>query len=243
MSLLAAVFPRLVSFSFGLLAHSCVCSARSPSNCYFFKQISATRSRKKAKLQLFYLISRCQKLPQRHLSKLASSFLGPRPLGSESQSSQSCRSSGQSQGCCQQPCREQDLLPSLPWGHDLVVPAAGFLKQLLTGCTRWIYPLNPTTFHVLINNANIFCDSYPPNIFSLGCPSATAQAREGSYRSVQITMLRPCAMAGRAGRFLCYSFSHHRSARGPGESAASRLKGSFGNGPGPCQVWQLPPQL
>lgn len=119
----------------------------------------------------------------------------------------------------------------------------GFLKQLLTGCTRWIYPLNPTTFHVLINNANIFCDSYPPNIFSLGCPSATAQAREGSYRSVQITMLRPCAMAGRAGRFLCYSFSHHRSARGPGESAASRLKGSFGNGPGPCQVWQLPPQL
>lgn len=71
--------PPSSSFSFGLLPHSCVCSAPSPSNCYFFKQTSATKSREKATLQLFHLISWCQKLPQGRLSELASSFLGRSP--------------------------------------------------------------------------------------------------------------------------------------------------------------------
>lgn len=97
------------------------------------------------------------------------------PLGLESQSSQSCRSLGQSQGCCQQTSGKPDLLPSLPWGHRLVVPAAGCLKPLLTGCTQWIYPLNPMTFPVLINNAKIFRDHSSPSAFSLGHPSAAAQ--------------------------------------------------------------------
>lgn len=121
----------------------------------------------------------------------------------------------------------------------MVVPAAGCLKQLLTGCTRWIHPLSHMTFHVLINNPNIFCARYPPNVSSLGCPSATAQAREGSHRSLQITVLRHWALGGRAGRFRHSSFTHHRSTRGPGERATSRPRASPGKGPGPCQVWQL----
>lgn len=44
--LLAVVFPRPACFSVGLLPQSCICSAPSPSSCYFFEQISATESQK-----------------------------------------------------------------------------------------------------------------------------------------------------------------------------------------------------
>lgn len=93
-------------------------------------------------------------------------FPWPQPPGWEPWSSWSCRSSGQSQSCCQKTCGEwTGSCPLLPWGHDLVVPAAGCLKQLLTGCTWWIYPLNPMTFSWPDKQCKYFLWSLPTQHF------------------------------------------------------------------------------
>lgn len=42
---------------------------------------------------------------------------------------------------------------------------------------------------------------------------AVHQAQEGSYQSLQITMLQHYTIAGHGGRFLCYPFSQHRVLR------------------------------
>lgn len=79
--------------------------------------------------------------------------------------------------------------------------------------------------------------THPPNVFSLGHPSATTQAWEGSRWSLRFATALSLALQG---GFCVTRFSHHRSARGPGARAASCPKRSFGNGLDPCQVQQLP---
>lgn len=57
------------------------------------------------------------------------------------------------------------------------------------------------TFPVLIHNANIFRDRSPPGAFSLGHPSAAAPVQEGSYQSLQTTLLQRRAVAAAQGCF------------------------------------------
>lgn len=140
MCLLAVVFPCLACFSFGLLLHSFICSAPSPSTCYFFEQISATESLKgqAPTLSPHLLLSEAPvELPLRaHL------LLQPQPLALEPQSSQSCRGSGQSQGCCQQ-TTGTDLLPSCPEAMICLSQQQAVLSNYLLVV---LHPLSPMIF-------------------------------------------------------------------------------------------------